>query len=124
MIAAVVRLAARYLEYFPRVRPDDERGVIRPERYERWREEDRQAREQHLLSGADCKWTQLRNSVDWHCRTNGRAYRLSPTKDKMWTLHRVASIEDEGSALIGKYQRRGDASKVVAQIAYQPELRW
>jgi hypothetical protein len=25
---------------------------------------------------------------------------------------------------IGKYQRRGDATKVVAEIAYKPEPRW
>jgi hypothetical protein len=98
------------------------------ERYRRASEEDRIAREQRLLSGADCKWTQLQKSQNWYCRTNGRTYRLSPTKDKdkMWNLHRVNSTsdDDEKGAFIGKYQRRGDATKVVAEMAYQPEPKW
>ena len=47
-------------------------------------------------------------------------YRLSPTKDKMWNLYRANSVDSPNGSLIGKYQRRGDASKVVAQVAYQP----
>lgn len=58
-------------------------------------------------------------------RVNGRTYCLSPTKDKMWNLYHVnTTSEDEKGALIGKYQRRGDATKVVAAMAYQPEPRW
>lgn len=91
------------------------------ERYEKWREEDRIAREQRLLSGADCKWTKRGKSPDWHCRQNGRLYRLSPTKDGMWHLHRTSAIDDPKGTLIGKYQRKGDASKVVAQVAYQAD---
>lgn len=73
------------------------------QQYEQWREKDRVAREQRLLSGADCKWTQLAKSPDWHCRTNGRLYRLSPTKDKMWNLHRANSVDSPNGSLIGKY---------------------
>jgi hypothetical protein len=52
-------------------------------------------------------------------------YRLSPTKDKMWHLHRVNAVSDEAEgALIGKYRTRGDATKVVAETAYQPEPKW
>ncbi|TKV77734.1 hypothetical protein FDV58_29470 [Bradyrhizobium elkanii] len=91
------------------------------QQYEQWREKDRTAREQRLLSGADCKWTQLAKSPDWHCRTNGRLYRLSPTKEKMWNLYRANSVDSPNGSLIGKYQRRGDASKAVAQVAYQPD---
>ncbi len=95
------------------------------ERYHESREQDRIAREQRLLSGADCKWTQLQKSQHWYCRTNGRTYRLSPTKDKKWNLYRVTSTsDDEKGILIGKYQRRGDATKVVAEMAYQPEPKW
>jgi hypothetical protein len=95
------------------------------ERYRQVREEDRVARERRLLSGADCTWTQLRGSQHWYCRTNGRTYRLSPTKDKMWHLYRVKTTsDDEEGGLVGKYQRRGDATKAVAQIAYQTEPRW
>lgn len=46
-------------------------------------------------------------------------------KDKMWNPYRVSSTSDgEAGALVGKYQQRGDATKVVAQIAYQPEPKW
>jgi hypothetical protein len=50
------------------------------ERHQEWCRQDRIAREQRLLSGADCKWTQLQKSQHWYCRANGRTYRLSPTK--------------------------------------------
>ena len=95
------------------------------QRHREWREQDRIAREQRLLSGADCKWTQLQKSPHWYCRANGRTYRLSPTKDKMWNLYRVNSVsDDEEGALIGKYQKRGDATKAIAEMAYRPEPKW
>jgi hypothetical protein len=94
-------------------------------RYLRVREEDQIAREQRLTAGADCGWTQLRKSQHWYCRTNGRTYRLSPTADSMWHLYRVNPVSDEEEGgLIGKYQRRGDATKIIKQLAYQPEPRW
>jgi hypothetical protein len=99
--------------------------IEQEERYRQSREEDRIKREQRLLSGADCNWTQLPNSPSWHCRTNGRTYRLSPTKDKMWNLYRVTStVDNEEGALIGKYRARGDATKVVKDMAFKPEPRW
>jgi hypothetical protein len=50
---------------------------------------------------------------------------LSLTKDKRWSLYRVNSTsDDEEDGFIGKYQRRGDATKVVKEMAYQPEPRW
>lgn len=36
------------------------------------------AREERLLSGADCKWTALGKSRTVHCRINGRLFRLNP----------------------------------------------
>jgi hypothetical protein len=119
-LPAVVGLLRDHLEH------EEERiRVEQQERYQQWREQDRIAREQRLLSGADCTWTQLQKSPHWYCRTNGRTYRLSPTKDKRWNLYRVRSTsDDEQGALIGKYQQRRDATKVVAEMAYQPEPRW
>lgn len=94
-------------------------------RYQQWRAEDRMVREQRLLSGADCGWTQLPKSKHWYCRTNGRTYRLSPTPDKMWTLHRLSTVsEGDKGTVIGKYRQRGDATKVVRETAYQAEPRW
>jgi hypothetical protein len=119
-LPAIIGLLRDHVE-----REEERLRVEQQERYQRWREEDRLAREQRLLSGADCKWTQLQESSHWYCRANGRTYRLSPTQDKMWNLYRVNSPSaDEKGALIGKYQRRGDATKVVAQAAYQPEPNW
>lgn len=95
----------------------------REERYRRLVEEERQALEQRFLSGADCKWTPIGHSKEFYCRMNGRSYRLTPTADKMWQLHRIEAIGDKG-ALVGKYQKRGDATKALAQVAYQPDPRW
>ena len=95
------------------------------DRYERIKEQDRLAREQCLLSGADCGWTQLAKSICWYSRRNGQTYRLSPAKDKRWHLHRVASVsDDEKGSLMGTYGGRADATKVIAAAAYQPEPRW
>lgn len=118
-LPAIIGLLREHVE-----REEERIHIEQQERYQRWREKDRIAREQRLLSGADCKWTQLRRSPNWYCRSNGRTYRLSPTKDKMWQLHRVNSTsDDEKGAWIGKYQRRGDATKALATIAYEPEPR-
>jgi hypothetical protein len=107
---------------------ENEEQRIRAEQHERHREfleQDRIAREQRLLSGADCKWTQLRKSQHWYCRVNGRTYRLSPTTDKKWNLYRVTAVsDDEKGVVIGRYQGRGDATKVIAEMAYQPEPKW
>src|SRR4029077_17927720 len=115
-LPAIVGLLRDHVE-----REEERIRVEQQESYERWREQDRIRREQRLLSGADCKRTQLQKSPNWYCRANGRSYRLSSSKDKTWNLDRLNSIsDDEKGALIGKYRRRGDATKVVAEMAYQP----
>lgn len=38
------------------------------EEYRRRREQEQNAKERRLLSGADCKWTQIRKSPNWYCR--------------------------------------------------------
>lgn len=109
------------LRYY--VESEEERlRIEQEERYARHREEERLAKEQRLFSGADCKWTQLKGSKCWYCRTNGRTYRLSPTDGKLLQLDRVQTVsDDEEGELLGRYQWRRNATKVVAQIAYQPE---
>ena len=88
------------------------------ERCHRLRAQVRLDEEQRLLSGADCKWTQIPESLNWHCRRNGRLYRLSPTKDKMWNLYSANAVGGSNGSLIGEYKHRRDASKVVAAVAY------
>jgi hypothetical protein len=119
-LPAIIQLLREHVE-----REEERDRIEHEQRHQQWREEDRVAREQRLLSGADCTWTQMQGSAHWYCRVNGRTYRLSPTKDKMWNLYRVNSISDGGGApVLGKYQRRGDATKAIRTIAYQPEPRW
>jgi hypothetical protein len=103
-------------------RERERQGQEREARYKAMRDRERAAGEQRLLSGADCKWTQLGKSREWYCRSNGRTYRLTPTMDKRWDLHRVEtpSPEEKGD-LIGRYGGRGDATKVVAKVAYHSE---
>jgi hypothetical protein len=116
-LPAIIQVIRDHLE-----REEERIRLEQDERRKQWVEEERLAREQRLLSGADCTWTQLQNSRSWHCRVNGRTYRLSPTRDSMWHLHRVETTADDAEGLLlGKYQRRGDATKAVKQMAYQPE---
>jgi len=50
---------------------------------------------------------------------------LPPTKDNKWQFYRVnTTAEDDKAAVLGKYQRRGDATKALGGMAYQPEPRW
>lgn len=92
------------------------------ERYQRLRENERLAAEQRLLSGADCKWTPWQGK-DMFCRANGRLYRLSETADKRVDQHRLESLDVAEGKIIGRYLKRGDATKAVALVAYQPEPR-
>ncbi|HUN43614.1 MAG TPA: hypothetical protein VMU81_25235 [Acetobacteraceae bacterium] len=119
-LPAIIGVLGEYVD-----REEDRIRIEQSKRRQQLREQSQISREQRLLSGADCNWTQLRKSLNWYCRTNGRTYRLSPTNDKMWSLHRVSAVSDEEKGgLIGKYRLRGDASKVVAETAYKPEPTW
>ncbi|WHS94225.1 hypothetical protein VPK21_004346 [Sinorhizobium kummerowiae] len=119
-LPAIVGLLSEYVEA-EQQRIRLERAV----RYKRMRAEERQEAEQRLLSGADCGWTQIGKASIWYCRKNGRTFRLKPTPDKRWEMHRIDGLSaEEKGKLIGRYGGRGDATKVVAQIAYQPEARF
>lgn len=119
-LPAVIRRLSEYVE--------DEQQRIRLERtehYKRMRAQERHEAEQRLLSGADCGWTQHGKKPSWYCRKNGRTFRLQPTRDKRWEMHRVDGLSvDEKGRLIGTYSGRGDATKVISKIAYQPETRF
>ena len=94
------------------------------ERQAAWKaraEAEKSALEQRYMSGADCKWTPVQGSAGLYCRINGRSYRLSPTADKRWDLHRINAIDDKG-VLVGRYAQRRDVTKVLAQVAYQPDF--
>lgn len=104
---------------------DEEEDRLDREQRERWRtkqEAERLALERRFLSGADCKWTPLEGSKAVFMRRNGRAFRLSPTKEKRWELHRIEEPADAGD-LLGIYATRGAANKVIDKLAYEPELR-
>ena len=95
------------------------------EHQEKWKAAqaaERLALERRFLSGADCKWTPLEGSKEVFMRRNGRAFRLSPTKEKRWELRRIEAPTDAGD-LLGVYATRGAVSKVIDKIAYEPELR-
>jgi hypothetical protein len=86
------------------------------------REAEAAAAEQRLLSGADCKWTPQQGTKDVYCRVNGRLFRLTTTTDKRVELFRSENLEAGNGTLLGRYLKRGDVTKAVAQIAYQPEF--
>lgn len=105
---------------------EEEEERLRQEQEMAWRqrvEEERIALEQRFLSGADCKWTPINRSKELYIRKNGRAFRLTPTKLKQWDLHRIASLDDAGK-IVGTYGSRGDATKALKLVAYEPEPRW
>lgn len=110
-LPAIVGLLRDHVE-----REEERLRTERDERYRRQSEEDRIAREQRLLSGADCQWTQLQKSPCWYCRANGRMYRLTPTKGKMWNLQRVNSISDDEEA--------GVVGRIGSAVTRRKRLQW
>lgn len=86
------------------------------------RRAEKAALEQRFISGADCKWTPVNGSKNLYCRINGRSYRLSSTPDKRWELHRVEWPEAEGIP-VGRYATRGDVTKALAKVAFQPDFQ-
>lgn len=107
---------------------------VEEERHRRYRESQQQRREEiavekalaraRLLSGADCKWTQLDEPNLFFCRTNGRLYSLKRNSDKRWVLSRIKDVSDQKGQIIGVYAGKGEPTKVVQVIAYQNEPRW
>jgi hypothetical protein len=93
------------------------------DRQKREGEERRLELEQSFLAGEDCKWTPVDGSEAVCCRVNGRAFRLMAKEGKTRSLFRITALDDPSPRLIGKYQNRGDATKIIAEIAYQPEPR-
>lgn len=72
-------------------------------------------------SGADCKWVIIDDTKDMYCRVNGREYRLVVTPDKRLDLFRIDGSDDAIGRLIGRYKHRSAVTKVLTQVAYQPE---
>ncbi len=104
---------------------DEEERRLDREHQEKWKAAqaaERLALEHRFLSGADCKWTSLEGSKAVFMRRNGRAFRLSPTKENRWELHRTEERKEAGT-LIGTYATRGAATKVIDKVAYEPEFR-
>jgi hypothetical protein len=116
-LPAIVARISRYVgSQFVRLRQerrDAEQGRLDAARAER---------ERRLLSAADCPWTQMRGSRCLYTRKNGRLYRLQPNRDKTLWLDRVEHVDDAATGVqIGRYSSRGQASKVLARVAFEPE---
>lgn len=119
-LPAIIRAIAEYIEN------ENERERLEQDaKYRSIKAQQQKDAEERLLSGADCKWTQMGRDKQWYCRVNGRTYRLTQSEDKKWDLHRVdiPSGDIQGQH-IGRYGTRGDATKVIAQVAYKYEGRW
>jgi hypothetical protein len=104
---------------------DEEERRLDREHQEKWKAAqaaERLALEHRFLSGADCKWTSVKGSKAVFMRRNGRAFRLSPTKEKRWELHLIEEPTDAGH-LLGIYSTRSAANKVIDKTAYQAGLR-
>lgn len=118
-MAAIIGVIRGYVE------SEEER--LRNEQQQRWRAQQAEERELRMAlfrAGADCPWTPVDGSKELYRRINGRAYRATPTTDKLWLLHRIQSVDDPKPRQIGKYKRRGDINKLLATMAYEDEPRW
>ena len=98
------------------------RATARDEAWRRQRQEEQAALEQRFLAGADTKWTAIRGRPHIFTRKNGRTYRLARCAER-WELFRIRDVSDTG-ALMGTYGTRGDATKALQKLAYEPEPRW
>lgn len=95
------------------------------ERRERIAEERRRA-EARLRNGADCPWTAATDIPDLHCRKNGRLYRLRSLQnagrhEPAFAVLRVDHLDAKRGREVGRYRTRGEASKAVANVAYQED---
>lgn len=79
--------------------------------------ENKQRAEALFHSGADCKWTALKNQDGIYCRLNGRIFRLIKADDRKFHMVRLKALTDPG-ALVGRYNSRGDATAALQTIAY------
>ena len=112
-LIAIIQAINEYLEA-----ETENRRIRRDEEFKKKAQEQRLALEQRFLSGADCKWTTLGNSAEFYCRKNGRAFKIFQNAEKMWISMRIKSADDQIGDIIGKYKLRGDATKVINQLAY------
>jgi hypothetical protein len=92
-------------------------------------ETDKRNAEARLKSGADCPWTAAADYPDLHSRKNGRLFRLkvlektgTPLAPRFEVLE-VSSFGDRRGTPIGRYRTRTDASRAVAEVAYNPQWR-
>lgn len=49
---------------------------------------------------------------------------LAGERQPLGSISRQHDIRSEKGIVLGTYQRRGDATKAVSGMAYEPELRW
>lgn len=64
----------------------------------------------------------MEGTTTWHSRRNGRLYCLVQLDSRLWVLSRVGAIADKHGIEIGRYESRTVASKMLADVAYQPDL--
>jgi hypothetical protein len=106
------------------VEQETERRRVASEAAYRQRQVEKREALDRFLARADCKWTPIQKSKEIFRRINGRAYKLSPTKDKKWELFRTEGFDDPNPPTIGRYANRGDVTKALSKLAYEPEPRW
>jgi hypothetical protein len=105
----------------------DEARRLQEQRQAAYRDQVRQAADalqQRFLAGFDCKWTPVEDLTGLFCRVNGRTYRLDRGVDRLWQLSRSEPREDAKRVILGRYRNRADATRVVANAAYQPEAHF
>jgi len=104
-----------------------ERLRLKAEKEQRERiAEEKRIAEARLRNGADCPWTAAAGAPDLHCCKNGRLYRLHALKntgkfEPAFEVLRVDHLGAKRGRTVGRYRTRGDATKAVANVAYQED---
>jgi hypothetical protein len=88
--------------------------------------QEKKVAEARLRNGADCPWTAATGITDLHCCKNGRLYRLralQPTNkfEPAFEVLRVDYLDAKRGRQVGRYRTRSDASKAVANVAWQED---
>jgi len=88
--------------------------------------EEKRLAEARLRNGADCPWTAATGIPDLHCCKNGRLYRLRALKttgkfEPAFEVLRVDHLDAKRGRPVGRYRTRGEASRAVANVAYQED---
>jgi hypothetical protein len=118
----LVAIIGRLREYVEK--QEEIRSEQRRQQWATQAQQERAARENRLLIGADISWTEHPSNKKTYCRINGRLYHAVQANGpaKRWQLYRVKDFNDERGVRVGDYQNRNEGMKVLKKIAFERDI--